>query len=79
MRMERMATIEVDEQTAQRLKESARIAGVTIAEFVRTLVVIPHQSPCGSWDALEREFTELGVDGSLPVKMSRSDFYDDHQ
>lgn len=48
MRMERMATIEVDEETAQRLKESARIAVVTIAEFVRTLVVIPQQSPCGS-------------------------------
>lgn len=30
-------------------------------------------------DPIDIEFTELGVDGSLPVKMSRSDFYDDHQ
>ena len=81
-----MARIELRKECAgdqREVSEALRIAaagaGVSLAEYVKSLVVtIPRQSPSNSWDVLEKEFVELSVEGSLPTGFSRVDIYSDH-
>jgi hypothetical protein len=74
-----MVTIQVDEQTAIALQTAATGAGVSLADYVKSLVVAnPREAQTSSWDALEKEIINLSVDGSLPTNFSRADIYADH-
>lgn len=74
-----MVTIQIDEQTAKTLENAASASGVTLAEYVRTLVQADSKPILqASWDELEKDFEELSVDGSLPNDFSRADIYADH-
>jgi hypothetical protein len=74
-----MVTIQVDEQTAVALQTAAMGAGVSLADYVKSLVdASPRESQASSWDALETEFVDLSVEGSLPTDFSRADIYADH-
>ncbi len=74
-----MVTIQIDESTAKALEAQAQNAGMTVAEYVRTLV--PNGEPPNrpSWDEIERQIVALSTDGpSLPADFSRADIYRDH-
>jgi hypothetical protein len=74
-----MVTIQVDEQTAAALQKAAETAGVSLADYVKSLVDASPQEPqLPSWQSLEKEFVELSVEGSLPADFSRADIYSDH-
>jgi len=74
-----MVTIQVDEQTAVALQTAAMGAGVSLADYLKSLVdASPRESQASSWDALETEFVDLSVEGSLPTDFSRADIYADH-
>jgi hypothetical protein len=74
-----MVTIQVDEQTAAALQKAAETAGVSLADYVKSLVDASPQEPqLPSWESLEKEFVELSVEGSLPADFSRADVYSDH-
>jgi hypothetical protein len=74
-----MVTIQVDEQTAVALQNAAMGAGVSLADYVKSLVdASHHESQASSWDTLEKEFVDLSVEGSLPTDFSRADIYADH-
>ena len=66
-----MVTIQVDEQTAVALQTAAMGAGVSLADYLKSLVdASPCESQASSWDALEKEFVDLSVEGSLPTDFS---------
>jgi hypothetical protein len=74
-----MVTIQIDEITAKALEVQAQSAGMTVAEYVRTLV--PNGGPANrpSWDEIEGQIMSLSTDGpSLPDDFSRADVYRDH-
>jgi hypothetical protein len=74
-----MVTIQIDEQTAKTLENAARVAGLTLTEYIRTLAEVESKPVVqAAWDKLEREFEELSVDGALPRDFSRADIYVDH-
>ena len=74
-----MVTIQVDEQTAAALQKAAETAGVSLADYVKSLVDASPQEPqLPSWQSLKKEFVELSVEGSLPADFSRADIYSDH-
>jgi len=74
-----MVTIQIDEQTAKELERQARTAGVTVAEYVRSLVPTPVATSRPTWDELENEIVALSTPGpSLPADFSRADIYSDH-
>lgn len=73
-----MVSIQIDEQTAEALKAAATAAGVSISEFLKLMVPATKQPLETAWDSLEREFTALSVEGSLPATFSRADIYADH-
>jgi hypothetical protein len=73
-----MVTIQVDEQTAKALEAAAAGAGLSLPEYIKTLVPSSGDSSSNSWEAIEREITDLSVDGSLPASFSRAELYSDH-
>jgi hypothetical protein len=74
-----MVTIQIDESTAKALELQAQSAGMTIAEYVRTLVPTGEAANRPSWDEIERQIIALSTDGpSLPAEFSRADIYRDH-
>lgn len=73
-----MVSIQIDEQTAEALRAAATAAGVSISEFLKLMVPRAKQPQDTPWDSLEREFTALSVEGSLPTTFSRADIYADH-
>lgn len=74
-----MVAIQVDEQTAAALQKAAETAGVSLADYVKSLVdANPREPHLPSWESLEKEFVELSVEGSLPPDFSRADIYSDH-
>ena len=73
-----MVSIQIDEQTADALRAAATAAGVSISEFLKLMVPPAKQPQDAPWDSLEREFTALSVEGSLPTTFSRADIYADH-
>ncbi len=73
-----MVSIQIDEQTAKALEIAANAAGVSIGEFLKLMVPPTKQRQDTPWDSLEREFTALSVDGTLPTTFSRADIYTDH-
>ncbi len=75
-----MVTIQIDEQTAEGLARQAQGMGLTVAEYLRTLVPSNGQSRHAAWDDLEAEFLALSsADTSLPDDFSRADIYADHE
>ena len=69
-----MATIQVDENTAKALERQAQKAGMSVSEYVQTLV--PNGEPPNrpAWDEIERQIIALSTDGpSLPADFSRAD------
>lgn len=74
-----MVTIQIDEQTAKELERKAKTAGVTVAEYLRSIVPSPNGSARPSWDEIENEFMALSTPApSLPADFSRADIYGDH-
>jgi hypothetical protein len=73
-----MVSIQIDEQTAKALEIAANAAGVSIGEFLKLMVPPAEQPQDIPWDSLEREFSALSVDGTLPTAFSRADIYSDH-
>lgn len=76
-----MKHIELDDQTAQILNAEAAARGLSVAEYVRTLVPPRpngHENP-PSLDELDAELEELALDlQTLPSDFSRADIYDEH-
>ena len=74
-----MVSIEVDEITAKAIEVAATVAGLSVAAYLRSLVLtnktIP---PRATWDSIEKLFLELSVDGCLSGAFSRDDIYSDH-
>lgn len=73
-----MVSIQVDEQTAKALEAAAAGAGVPLHEYVKSLVPQVMDRSKTSWDALEREISELSIDASLVSTFPRSELYSDH-
>jgi hypothetical protein len=74
-----VVTIQIDEQTAEGLARQARSAGLSVAEYLRTLVPRSKSAVRADWDEIERQFLALSADGpSLPPDFSRSDIYSEH-
>ena len=73
-----MVTIQVDEQTAERIAALAREHGVTAAEVLKRLIPAEQPKHCQA-DQLLAEIDQLSFDGpSLPTDFSRADIYQDH-
>jgi hypothetical protein len=75
-----MTTIHVDDQVAHQLEVQARKAGMSVSEYLRTLVPAPPASASRpSWDEIEREIDSLSApEATLPPDFSRVDIYSDH-
>ena len=74
-----MITIQIDEATADGLARQARDKGMSVADYLRTLVPSKDATPRQDWDELEQEILALSTDGpSLPEDFSRADIYADH-
>lgn len=74
-----MVKIEIYEDTAEGLARQARDQGMSVPDYLRTLVPSNGATQCASWDDLERELLELRSAGaSLPDDFSRADIYNDH-
>jgi hypothetical protein len=74
-----MVTIQIDEKTAEVLERQARSAGLSLAEYVRTLVPTSTTAVRPSWDELESEILALSTPApTLRADFSRADIYGDH-
>jgi len=76
-----MQRIELDDQTADKLATQASALGLTIAEYLKTLVPpTPHRdAPVASLEELEAELDKLVLDlPTLPSDFSRADIYNEH-
>jgi hypothetical protein len=74
-----MVTIQIDEKTAKALERQARSAGISVADYVRTLVPAQEASVRPSWDEIEQELLALSTPAAtLPTDFSRADIYGDH-
>jgi hypothetical protein len=72
-----MVSIQIDEQTAQALEMQAQKAGVSLTDYLRSLVSPAKKVP--DWDEIAPEIDALSFDGpTLPPDFSRADMYDDH-
>lgn len=75
-----MVSIQVDEKTAKAIEMAATVAGLSVAEYVSSLVSTRNTSTTkDSWDPIEKQFVELSVDGLLPDAFSRDDIYSDYE
>jgi len=71
-----MVTIQIDENTAGGLERQARSAGLSLADYIRTLVPAVALAPRTSWDEIEDQFLLLSTPApSLPADFSRADIY----
>lgn len=74
-----MTTIQVDDQTAHELQSQAQRAGVSVPDYLRSLLPAHSTEKRPEWDELEREIEALSSSGpALPADFSRADMYDDH-
>lgn len=74
-----MISIQIDEITAEGLERNASSVGLSITDYLRSLVNPPTADPRLSWDELESQFVSLSTDSpSLPADFSRADIYMDH-
>lgn len=74
-----MVSIQVDDSTAQILANQAFARGLSVADYVRTLVRSSSTGARPNWDELESQFLALSTPApSLPADFSRADIYADH-
>jgi hypothetical protein len=74
-----MVAIQIDEQTAATLQNQAKAAGLTVADYLRTLVPSGPSPNRPTWDELEAEFLSHSTsENSLPPDFARADIYSDH-
>jgi hypothetical protein len=74
-----MVTIQIDEKTAEGLERKARSAGLSIADYLRTLVPTSDSGSRPTWDEIENQFVALSTPApSLPSDFPRADIYGDH-
>jgi hypothetical protein len=76
-----MPHIELDDETVRKLSALAEAQGLTVEEYLRSLVPATMIAEQGahSLDELEKEWAELALRGpSLPPDFSRADIYDGH-
>jgi hypothetical protein len=74
-----MVAIQIDEQTAATLKRQAKDAGLSVADYVRTLVPSTAAPTRLSGDEIEAAMIAHSTPGpSLPADFSRGDIYSDH-
>lgn len=74
-----MVTIQIDDATAEALERQAKIAGMSVVEFLRHLIPDPSPAPRADWEQIELEIMALSSHGpSLPDDFSRADIYNDH-
>lgn len=75
----RCNSIQLDEKTAKTIEAAAIVAGVSISDFVSSLVASKmNVSSRGSWEAIEKQFVDLSVDANSVGAFPRSDIYADH-
>ena len=76
-----MQRIELDDQTVNDLAAQAGARGLTISEYLKTLVPpTANGRPCASFDELDAELEELVLElPTLPRDFSRADIYDDER
>jgi hypothetical protein len=76
-----MATIELDQRTAERLNALATASGMTIEAYLQSLLPAPANGAITrlSSDELETLLSENSFDGpTLPADFARADIYDGH-
>jgi hypothetical protein len=74
-----VANLSIDDATAQLLQARAAAQGLTVDQYVRTLVEPGRTAPRLSLDEFDAALQELCFDGpTLPADFSRSDIYSDH-
>jgi len=71
-----MVTIQIDERTAEGLARQARNAGLSVAEYLRSLVPAAESGSRPTWDEMEGQFVALSTSSpALPPDFSRADIY----
>lgn len=71
-----MVTIQIDDHTAQALERQAQNAGMSLADFLRSLVLESTSPPRPTWDQIEGEMNALSTPGpTLSDSFSRADIY----
>ena len=74
-----MVSIQLDEKTAKTIEAAAIVAGVSISDFVSSLISSKmNMGTRGPWEAIEKQFVELIVDANSAGAFPRSDIYSDH-
>jgi hypothetical protein len=74
-----MISIQVDEHTAEMIEQQARAKGLSVADFLRSLVPLPSSTVRPNWDDIEGQIMALSTAGPvLPADFSRADIYRDH-
>ena len=74
-----MVTIQIDEKTAEGLERQARSAGLSVTDYLRSLVPASDAASRPTWDEIENQFVALSTPApSLPADFSRADIYGDH-
>ncbi|HVC96074.1 MAG TPA: hypothetical protein VND64_20495 [Pirellulales bacterium] len=74
-----MQHIELDDETARNLTVLAESLGLTVEDYLRSLVPATMIADAHALDELEKEWAELALRGpSLPHDFSRADIYEEH-
>ena len=74
-----MISIQIDQYTADIIEQQARSRGLSVADYLRSLVPPPATAVRPNWEDLEAEIIALSTSGAvLPVDFSRADIYRDH-
>jgi hypothetical protein len=74
-----MASFQLDEHTAKQIEEQAQARGISVVEYLQSLMPSPTQGARPTWDEIEREIVALSMAGAgLPAEFSRADIYHDH-
>ena len=74
-----MISIQIDQYTAAMLEQQAQSRGISVAEYLRSLVPPPTSAVRPCRDELEAEIVALSTAGAgLPADFSRADIYLDH-
>ena len=74
-----MITIQVDDRTAEMIKQLAKARGLSVSEYLRSLLPQTAGPVQSNWDEIEQEILSLSTAGPpLPPNFSRADIYRDH-
>ncbi|MCE9553155.1 MAG: hypothetical protein K8T91_07225 [Planctomycetes bacterium] len=74
-----MISIQIDQYTAAMLEQQAQSRGISVAEYLRSLVPPPSSTVRPRWDELEAEIVALSTAGEArAADFSRADIYLDH-